>query len=57
MTANQMNTANGMMGGMAGAMGMNMGPMMMPQIFTFQPTWTTSNGVTHLNITTVGTKT
>ena len=55
-----MNTANGMMGmgmGMPSAMGMNMGGMMMPQLFTFQPTWTSTNGVTHLNVTTVGAKT
>ena len=57
---------NPQMNGMAG-MGMSVGMnmmgqmgamgMMMPQLFTFQPTWTSSNGVTHLNVTTVGAKT
>ena len=59
MTTNQMATANGMMGApmMAGAMGMNMEGAMMPMLFTFQPTWTSASGVTHLNVTTVGAKT
>ena len=58
MTPNQME-APGMMGaamGMPGAMGMDFGGMI-PQMFTFQPNWTVNNGVTHLNITTVGPKT
>ena len=36
-------------------MGMDMG--MFTQPAQFQPTWTVSNGVTHLNVTTVGQKT
>ena len=39
-----------------GMAGMNMGTMM-PQMVTFQPTWTAASGVTHLNVTTVGPKT
>ena len=43
--------------GMGMAMGMNFDINMMVQPSQFQPTWTVSNGVTHLNITTVGQKT
>ena len=39
------------------AMGMNFDVNMMVQPNQFQPTWTVSNGVTHLNLTTVGQKT
>lgn len=55
MTPNQMGSP-GMMGAAMGMPGMSFGGMM-PQMFTFQPTWTVNNGVTHLNITTVGPKT
>ena len=39
------------------AMGMNYDLTMMVQPNQFQPNWTTSNGVTHLNLTAVGSKT
>ena len=55
MTPNQMGSP-GMMGAAMGMPGMSFGGMM-PQMFTFQPTCTVNNGVTHLNITTVGPKT
>ena len=58
MTPNQMG-APVMMGaalGIPGAMRTDFGGVM-PQMFTFQPTWTANNGVTHLNITAVGPKT
>ena len=39
------------------AMGMNYDLTMMVQPNQFQPNWTSSNGVTHLNLTAIGSKT